>query len=303
MFRHADFGAWLRALCVGLLAMGLALAFASPAHAQDQPQHFSMEVVGEGPDVILIPGLSTPRDVWTPTAMYLSGQYRLHLLQIRGFGDSAGANAEGPILQPLVDELAAYIAEQGLDHPAIVGHSLGGLAALMLGAQHPDLPGRLMIVDAMPWYGVLAAPGADVTMAMIEPQAQMLRTAAVAQYGQTPSAQMLEAQLRSQVLDQANLPLLVAWSGRIDMRVAGQMLYEDLSTDMRYDIAAITAPLMLLYPYNATYPTQEQAEPFYRAQYAALPSAQFTGIGPAGHFMMLDQPDQFHMALAAFLAN
>ena len=67
---------------------------------------------GAGPDVVLIPGLSTSRSVWDGTVKALDGKYRLHLVQIRGFGDDAGVNSEGPVLEPFVAELADYIDDE-----------------------------------------------------------------------------------------------------------------------------------------------------------------------------------------------
>jgi len=266
------------------------------------PTRFSVEIVGEGPDVIMIPGLSTTREVWRGNAEQLKSEYRLHLVQVKGFGEPAGPNADGPVLQPLVEELARYIEANHIDHPAVVGHSLGGLVALMLGADHPDLPGRLMIVDSLPWYGAAVAP-AGATPETIEPQARMLRDAMAAAQGTPQAAQMTESALAGYVVDKSKLLLLREWTKDADLRVSGQLAYDDLIADMRETIAGITAPLTMVYPWNETSPTQEQADAFYRQQYAALPTAQFIGIGPAGHFLMADRPEEFQDALAAFLAK
>jgi pimeloyl-[acyl-carrier protein] methyl ester esterase len=278
---------------------------AAPALAEDAPftpTRFSVEVSGTGSDVIFIPGLSTPRDVWAPFAAKIAARHRVHLVQIKGFGEPAGANAEGPVLQPFVDELAHYVEANRLERPAVIGHSLGGLAALMLGAEHPELPGRLMIVDAFPWYGVIVAPGVELTVAQIEPQAKMLRDAMVASHGQPANPATIEATIGGFVVDKSNLPPLREWAGRIDERVAGQLVYEDLTTDMRERIASITAPITLVYPWSEAMP-QERAEPFYRQQYAKAPQTRFVGIGRAAHFVMLDRPDDFMAALEAFLAE
>lgn len=143
-----------------------------------QRERFTVEVVGEGPDVILIPGLSTPREVWAATAERLKATHRLHLVQLRGFGDPAGPNAEGPVLQPFVDDLAGYIRDAKLDRPAIVGHSMGGLAALMLESEQPTLTRRLVIVDSLPFIGTLFSP--DATVESIRPQAEGMRAMMIA---------------------------------------------------------------------------------------------------------------------------
>src|SRR6185503_16058409 len=99
-----------------LMLSGLALAVAcapggAAAVAQGfQPTRFSVQVVGRGPEVILIPGLTSGREVWRATATSLPG-YRYHLIQVSGFaGEGARGNRAGPVVAPLADEIARYIA-------------------------------------------------------------------------------------------------------------------------------------------------------------------------------------------------
>ena len=55
---------------------------------------FSDEIVGRGPDLVFIPGLSSSREVWKATAERLKSHYRLHLIQVAGFaGEEPRANA------------------------------------------------------------------------------------------------------------------------------------------------------------------------------------------------------------------
>ena len=292
----------LARLAATLLAC-LALALGALS-ASAEPTRFSVEVSGEGPDVIFIPGLATSREVWRDAVRELGPGYRVHLVQVKGFGEPAGPNAQGPVLAPLVEELARYIADSEIERPAIVGHSLGGLIALMLGAYHPELPGKLMIVDALPWFGAtVTPPGSDASVAALEPQARRMRDALVASYGTPAAGQGTDAAIAGYVFDQAKLPRLREWTAGADPRVVGQLVYEDLVTDMRQRIAGIAAPLTLVYPWNERFPTREQAEPFYRAQYAKLPQAELVGIGPAAHFVMTDQPAAFQQALHRFLRD
>ena len=302
----------MKTLLAALAAATLPLALAAPAAAQAPeaeaavtPERFSVEVIGEGPDVILIPGLSTPREVWRPTAEALKDRYRLHLVQVRGFGEPAGVNAEGPVLEPFVDELAEYIAEQDLHDPAIIGHSAGGLAALLLGIDHPDAPGRLMIVDSLPFFGVLAAgqPREDMTVEMVEPTARLIRDQLAATYGQPANPQANEASVAGHSLNPENHAKLAKWVASADPRVSAQLVYDDLTTDLRETIADIRVPVTLVYPWNDTYPREEQADAFYRSQYAALPTTEFVGIGNSAHFIMLDRPDALLQAIEAFLAE
>jgi pimeloyl-ACP methyl ester carboxylesterase len=71
-------------------------------------------VVHSGPDIILIPGLASSRDVWRGLAARLQQSHRLHLVQVAGFaGAPAAHNPQGwclsPRQQPLRSTLNARI--------------------------------------------------------------------------------------------------------------------------------------------------------------------------------------------------
>ena len=55
---------------------------ALPAFTSDR---LSVEVVGQGHDVILIPGLASSREVWRATADRLKATHTVHLVQLAGF--------------------------------------------------------------------------------------------------------------------------------------------------------------------------------------------------------------------------
>ncbi|WP_245409686.1 alpha/beta fold hydrolase [Allosphingosinicella vermicomposti] len=98
-----------------------------------QMDHISVEMLGsEGPPVIFIPGLSSPRDAWHGVAPDLARTHRVYLVQVNGFGgDDPRSNLRSGILGGIVDDMRRLIQDQRLDSPAIVGHSMGGLVGLM----------------------------------------------------------------------------------------------------------------------------------------------------------------------------
>jgi pimeloyl-ACP methyl ester carboxylesterase len=93
---------------------------------------------------------------------------------------------------------------------------------------------------------------------------------------------------------------VAAWSAAADPRVSAQAMYEDLTTDLRAQLPAIRTPITLVYPWNTAMPTRPMADALYRAEYAGAPHIAFVDIGPAAHFVMLDQPQAFAAALADF---
>lgn len=273
-------------------------------------KHFTVVVEGTGPDVVLIPGLATPRQVWEPTVSGLRNCYTFHIVQIRGFGDEGGINADGPVLDPFVKELADYIddeiTDKGRASPAIIGHSLGGLSALMIAAHYPQETGKVMVVDALPYIGTLFNPAA--TVETVKPQAEAMAAAMRSAYGKPqpapsdadPGAQSIAGQYSNTV---AGRTAVARWMHASDARVIAQAFYDDMTTDMRGDLAKIMAPVTLLYAQDDSAFSAEAAKAMFEPQYASLPYFTAHMITGSRHFIMLDQPEKFAAEVAAFLAN
>jgi len=259
---------------------------------------FSVTVSGEGPDVILVPGLASSGAVWDGTVAHLKGHYRLHVLTLAGFaGEPAAANAEGDILAPSVEAIDAYIRANHLDHPVVVGHSLGGLMSVMLAKAHPEDVSRIVVVDALPYVGVLFNPAA--TVEMVKPQAAAMRDGMLAMGDDAFKAQ--QAGMTARLVTGAdNQSKVLDWSVTSDRRVFAQSFYEDMTIDLRPDLAAIAAPMVLIYPVGAG-EDAAATEAIYKANYAAKPALTFSRIADSAHFVMLDQPDAFNTALEAAL--
>lgn len=271
---------------------------ASPA-----PTRFSVIVegppVGNAPDVILIPGLGSSREVYAAEARLLAPIYRLHRIQVAGFaGEPAGPNGSGPILAPVVEQLHQYIAANHIEHSAIIGHSLGGLLALMLAGAHPEDAGKLLIVDSLPFYGLVFSPNATVDM--LRPQAQSMHDSLIAMTpDQFAASQPLFA---SRLVASAEGQKIVA-AGSIasDRTVFANAMLEDLLTDLRPRLAGIKTPATVLYAYSSAQGKPSEVEALYTAAYAGMPNVHFTRIDNSLHFIMLDQPAAFHAAVISFL--
>ena len=294
----------IAAIALPLLALNVAHAHAAPAPAavaataEVRMDHISVVTMGKGSPVILIPGLSSPRAVWDGVAADLAKTHRVVLVQVNGFGgDDAGANLKPGVLDGVVADLDAYIAKNKLSGAAVIGHSMGGLVGLMLAKAHPGDVGKLMIVDSLPWFGMLFGPTA--TVAAVEPQARAMRDQMAASYGKPDpaGAQAIAAKLALKLDSQARV---TAWVGQADARVSAEAMYEDMVTDLRGDLAGIATPITMLYPSSAGLPAA-MADPFYKGAYAAAPHVTYVRVDESAHFIMLDQPEVFAKAVAGFV--
>ena len=271
------------ALALGLAGSAPPTLAAATATPRFEPTRFSVQVRGTGPDVILIPGLTSGREMWNCTVAALPG-YRYHLVQVAGFaGEPARANARGPVVEPLAEEIARYISARGLDHPAIVGHSMGGTIALMIGERHPTLAGRIMVVDMTPEPAGLFGGSATGSLA------NSLRN-----WISTPGGRRLFGSL----LDAFSPP--DTSNGRSDPDVVAQSMHELSNMDLGPQLPRIRAPLTVVYA-----SADRQARPIvdrsFAAAYAPARGARLIRIDNSGHMVMLDQPARFNAELRTFL--
>ena len=280
----------------GLLALVLPLSLAFAVNAAE-PTRFSVEVRGKGPDVILIPGLASSRDVWAAMATQLEGRNRVHLIQVAGFaGVPAAGNADGPVVAPLADEIVAYIAGRHLDHPAIIGHSMGGFTALLIAGRHPESVGRVMVVDALPFFSVLINPTA--TAESMAPQAAGFRDYVMGQSAEAFAAGQTQTMARLVKTPEARAQPL-AWSMASDRSVMARATYDVMTSDLRGDLAGVKVPVTVIYARDpAMGPGVDQV---YARDYAALPGVRLRPIDGGFHFIMLDQPQVFATEVEAFL--
>lgn len=295
-----------------MLAAGLALA--GPAAAQADPNklfadskvvvrdRFSDEVVGKGPDLVLIPGLASSRATWKATAERLRGKYRLHLIQVAGFaGEPSRANGQGDVVAPTAEAIDSYLVEQKLTPATVIGHSLGGTMILYLAEKHPEHFKKAMVVDSLPFLGGMQ--DAKATPQTVQPMAARMRDGMLAAKGPVTAAS-LEPQMRAMSKDPATRTMISEWGAVSDRTAVARAMYEDMILDLRPDLAKIRTPIVLLYPDNAPLGVPPgMMEKVYPALYAPAPSIRTQVVADAQHFIMLDQPQVFAEALDAFLAR
>jgi len=155
---------------------------AQAAAAEQRLAHISVVEMGSGSPVVLIPGLSSPRAVWDGIAPKLAANHKVYLVQVNGFGgDDPGANLKPGVLDGAVSDLHFYLAEHKAAPARVIGHSMGGLIALMLAKAHPGDTAAVMTVDSLPYVGDIFVPGA--TVAKLEPQAKAMRDQMAASFG------------------------------------------------------------------------------------------------------------------------
>lgn len=259
-------------------------AIAQPVRrVQFQPTRFSVQIVGSGPDVILIPGLSSSREVWRRAVGAVPG-YRYHLLQVSGFaGEPSRGNVEGPVVAPLVEEIARYIESRGIGRAAVIGHSMGGTVGMMLAARYPARVERLMVVDMTP------QPTSLYGGAMGSQLARGLQSMVSSREGR---------QLLSGIISAFTPP--ASAEARSDPDVVARAMHDLGTINLTGDLARIRAPLTVVYATPEAQGGEATARAF-NAAYANARGARLVRIDDSGHMIMADQPVRFAREMRDFL--
>ena len=262
------------ALLFVLLTCGLAAA---------KPTSFTVSVAGKGRPIILIPGLGCPGSVWDDTVAHFAGTAQTHVLTLAGFAGEAPI--DGPLSATVRAELAIYIREQKLDHPVIIGHSLGGFIAYWLAAADADVVGPVIAIDAFPALGYDPASLSGV-VAMGESWKRLAKSE-------------FDDQARDMFLAMASDPKkvapLIAAVLRSDRRTFADAFIELFKTDLRSRLPKITARVLVVL---ADGPYQQ----LITDQVAGIASKQIVVVPKTRHFVMFDDPKSFFRVVDAFLS-
>jgi pimeloyl-ACP methyl ester carboxylesterase len=248
--------------------------------------------------MILIPGLASGGNVWDGTVAHFKGRYQCHVLTLAGF---AGQPAiDGPFLEKVRDGIVKYIHQQKLNHPVIIGHSLGGMMAFWVAETAPAEVGPIISVDGLPFYSVLMNPAA--TRESVLPQAEQMRSMYA---GLTPEQYVANNHrfLSMMMTAPENVDKVASLGDKSDPKAVGQAFYDLVTTDLRPGLKSIQEPVLLIGSASGATndAMQAQIQQAYGTQIAAIPDHKLVFAPKARHFIQLDDPDFFYAQVESFL--
>ncbi len=242
---------------------------------------------GQQPPLLIAHGLFGSARNWGVIARRLAEGRQVLAVDMRNHGASPWSDAHG------YGDLAADLAEVIAAHGGVadmVGHSMGGKAAMRLALEHPGAVRRLVVADIAPVaYGhsqahlIRAMRGLDLAGLAGRGEADRRLAAVVAEEG--VRAFLLQSlDLRADPprwrlnLDalEAAMPRIIGWEA-VQGRFEG--------------------PVLFLSGAASDYVRAEHRETIR----ALFPKARFAKIPGAGHWLHADRPRAFEAAVAAFL--
>jgi pimeloyl-ACP methyl ester carboxylesterase len=103
---------------------------------------------GQGKPMIILHGLFGSSDNWLTQAKLFSDSYKIYTVDLRNHGQSPHSDIFD--YQSMVADLAELIDDHSISDPIMIGHSMGGKAAMNFALSHPNKIDRLVVVDISP---------------------------------------------------------------------------------------------------------------------------------------------------------
>lgn len=233
-----------------------------------------------GRPLLIAHGLFGSARNWGVLAKRFSETRRVIVVDMRNHGFSDRADTQS--YQDMADDLA-----QVLDEPAdVLGHSMGGKAAMVLALQAPEKVGKLIIADIAPVVYTHTQMGPIEAMRRVDLGAVTSRSDAKAQLGD------LEPGVDDFLLQSLDIKEK-RWRLNIDVLAAEMdkiIGFPDVS-------GTFEGPTLFLSGGASDYVTRDHRDTIK----GFFPHAKFAKIPGAGHWLHAEKPREFAAAVSAFL--
>ncbi|MFM8413510.1 MAG: alpha/beta fold hydrolase [Planctomycetota bacterium] len=245
---------------------------------------------GAGPPLVILPGLFGSKRNWASIARMLGDRHRVITADLRNHGESPWADRHD--YPALADDVARLVERVAGGAAAVLGHSMGGKAAMMLALTQPALVERLVVVDIAP----VVSTGTPIAYV------RALRSLPLARF--TRRSEVADA-LADVIPDRAVRNFLSLNAALTDGGLAWTLNLAALERDFELILGFPDVPPGQSYAGPTLFLTggaSEYVRPEHRPAIDRLfPAAAVATIAGAGHWVHADAPEAFVAAVTRFL--
>jgi pimeloyl-ACP methyl ester carboxylesterase len=246
--------------------------------------------------IIFIPALFCGASQWQREIGSLGNRYDIYALTLPGF-DGRPRDTRGDLMNRAVADVSTLIQTRHLDHPILVGHSLGGTLAILF-AEHRSSEVR----------GIIAVDGGYPVAPTARERDERVRQATAPYSGIARRAlgdSLREHMLQYVITRKSDVDSVQTLAARSDPAAVVAWMREALRLDLTPQLQQITVPLTEIVPFDKDIdpyqgsPSLDAKRARYEAFVRHAPRGTVVMIDHARHFVMIDQPRLFDRALYA----
>jgi pimeloyl-ACP methyl ester carboxylesterase len=248
------------------------------------------------PPVIFIPALACGASQWQREISALGDRYDIYALTLPGF-DGRSRDAGGHLMDRAIADVSALIESRRLDHPLLIGHSLGGTLAILFAERRSSEVRGVIAVDG----GYPLAPTAPERDERVRQATAPYRGVDQRALGDS----LREHMLQYVITRKSDVDSVEAVAARSDPAAVVDWMRAALRLDLTPQLKQITVPLTEIVPFDQDidpyqgFPSLDAKRARYGAFVRHAPRGTLVMIDHARHFVMIDQPRAFDRALYA----
>jgi pimeloyl-ACP methyl ester carboxylesterase len=245
------------------------------------------EVYGRGRPVILLHGWLESWGLWQETMDFLGDSYRTYAIDFWGFGES-DKRRESFSVPDFVTLVNDFMEQLGIKHAPLVGHSMGGTVSLSVAINHPARVSKVVVIGS-PIEGsslsVLLKLASIRTIASI-----VYRMMNALKFGIRVAAPVITRESQWPAMIHRDLNQVTLESFLLSISSLRQ-------TNLTHQLAPIYQPVMGMYGDRDVIVNPNQ----WSVLDAYIQRVRIERFSKAGHFIMLDEPNQFKSILKDYL--
>lgn len=259
-----------------------------------QPVTLAYQSLGKrsAPSLVLLHGVFGSGRNWHALAQKLAENYRVFALDLRNHGASPHAKAMD--YPAMAGDVGAFLQRQNLKAASIIGHSMGGKVAMWLALTEPDKVEQLIVVDVAPVsyeheFDAIIEALKSVPVEQLHSRQEADEWLAQ----EIPSARLRQFLLTNLVLKNQTY----AW--RIDLELFERAMPQLVAFPSAEHLPPFAKRTLFLAGAESDYIRPEYFPTIQRL----FPTAQIKTLEGAGHWLQVEQPDQFLSLCQRFLSG
>lgn len=257
-------------------------------------------VEGDGPALILVPGLAASVEFWQYNVRPLAARHRVYALDLPGFGKSDKEIEDFSLLNAAAF-MADFMDAVGIERASLAGNSLGGVVCAQTAVQFPERVRNLVLVgsagfgrELSPYLRLWSVPAlGDLVFRTYQRLFPSLKRWTFRRPDSIDDQWLSDAAvvLRSPAVRKNTLKV-----ARMGVNLRGQR--EEMLSELRRGLAVMEVPTLIIWG------RQDAAIPLAHAYRARdlIPNSEVRVLERCGHLPQVERPEELNGLVLDFLS-